>query len=343
MQDEPKITVGITTYNRPTFLREAVSSVLRQSYQNFEIIVSNDCLEAPVDSKNLSLESDSRLIIINQAQNLGELSNMNFLLSIATGKYFTWLADDDLLHPNFFAEAIKSFATFKELNCVGFYSNFSSEISSFNAPSISDNSTEIIALDQGEFIDRYAARKIPLIGCYGVIRTDALREVNGISRLGKSFGPYSDTFIPFKLSFLGPLAYSTKTLVFLRTHDNSISSTSIDLAAYIEAQLDFVAKMVAMFGGSSLKLKNQRVAQNLMQWFCNDSWAVIWRNQDLSILNQLTCFFESQISQSTKFLTPLRSLRHAHYTLYVLIRNYLLLAYKSFRRGGANGNLKIGY
>ena len=35
MQDQPKITIGITTYNRPNFLKAAVASVIKQSYQNF--------------------------------------------------------------------------------------------------------------------------------------------------------------------------------------------------------------------------------------------------------------------------------------------------------------------
>ena len=62
-----KITIGMTTYNRPEFLRQAVQSVLQQSYKNFELIISNDFIERAVILEDLGIEDDSRIKIINQA------------------------------------------------------------------------------------------------------------------------------------------------------------------------------------------------------------------------------------------------------------------------------------
>ncbi len=186
MCDEPKITVGITTYNRPSFLRAAVASVISQSYQNFEIIISNDYLDKPVSIESLLDRKDPRVTVINQARNLGELDNMNFLLSIATGKYFTWLADDDLMLPNFFAKAMKSLQTNQNINCVGFYSSFSAAVNYMSHPLFNRAPPEITLLDQSLFIELYTARKISLIGCYGIFNTEKLREIEGITRLGRS-------------------------------------------------------------------------------------------------------------------------------------------------------------
>ena len=46
MQSPPRIFVGIPTKNRPGFVREAVESVLAQTYSHFRIIVSDNCSEA---------------------------------------------------------------------------------------------------------------------------------------------------------------------------------------------------------------------------------------------------------------------------------------------------------
>lgn len=85
-QPDIKITIGITTYDRPEFLKEAVNSVLNQSYKNFELIISNDFIEAPISFSSLGIKSDSRIRIVNQKKNLSEVRNMNFLLESAKNK-----------------------------------------------------------------------------------------------------------------------------------------------------------------------------------------------------------------------------------------------------------------
>lgn len=131
-----KITVGIVTYNRPEFLKEAVASVLQQSFANFELIISNDYQEAAVTFESLGIERDPRVKIINQNPNLGEVRNMNHLLEIAQGEWFVWLCDDDLLHPEFLKLASQALLERQESGVVGFFSNYlaaSSPVGAFSA------------------------------------------------------------------------------------------------------------------------------------------------------------------------------------------------------------------
>jgi len=90
----PLVSVIIPTYNRPEFLKEAIASVLRQTYQHFEIIVSDDCStensQAIVESFN-----DSRIRFRRNPQNLGVGWNTTYAFKEATGKYVTSLNDDD--------------------------------------------------------------------------------------------------------------------------------------------------------------------------------------------------------------------------------------------------------
>jgi len=95
----PLFTIAIPTYNRECSLKDIVTCYLDQEFQNFEIIIANDYIDKKLSMKSLGIESDSRVTIINNERNLGELENMNFLLDQAKGYYFTWQFDDDPCNP----------------------------------------------------------------------------------------------------------------------------------------------------------------------------------------------------------------------------------------------------
>src|ERR1700723_1215347 len=92
--NNPRVSVVIATYNRPAFLRCAITSVLRGSYQNFEIIVTDD---AGSEQNRQVVESfgDPRLCYRSNAVRLGSAGNHREGLKIATGEYIGLLNDDD--------------------------------------------------------------------------------------------------------------------------------------------------------------------------------------------------------------------------------------------------------
>ncbi len=92
------MSVLISTYNRPGFVREAVESILRQTYPNFEIILVRDG-GTPVG--DIAGEfGDERLIFIDRDQNRGLPYSFNEALARAKGEYVTYLGDDDIYYPN---------------------------------------------------------------------------------------------------------------------------------------------------------------------------------------------------------------------------------------------------
>ena len=76
-------------------LLECLYSILQQTFTDFEVIVGNDYVEEKINADILDID-DSRINFVNHEINLGEIKNMNWLLDNASGKYFTWLADDEL-------------------------------------------------------------------------------------------------------------------------------------------------------------------------------------------------------------------------------------------------------
>lgn len=90
----PLVSVVIATYNRPAYLRLAIASVMRGSYQNFEILVTDD---AGSDDNRRVVESftDARLCYRRNATRLGSAGNHREALKIARGEYIGLLNDDD--------------------------------------------------------------------------------------------------------------------------------------------------------------------------------------------------------------------------------------------------------
>ena len=105
-----KVTIGIPTYNRAAYLREAIHSALGQTYTNLEIIVSDN---ASTDDTRvvLSTVSDKRISIVSHTENGGMVCNWNSCLSRATGEFFLLLSDDDILDPEAIVHLLAGFST----------------------------------------------------------------------------------------------------------------------------------------------------------------------------------------------------------------------------------------
>lgn len=101
LPEKPLVTIGLPSYNRPDGLKRALEIAINQTYQNLEIIVSDNCSEAAMKIKEiveLYMAKDKRIKFFRHKKNIGAFLNFQFLLKNATGEYFMWLADDDERH-----------------------------------------------------------------------------------------------------------------------------------------------------------------------------------------------------------------------------------------------------
>ena len=95
----PKVSVIIPSYNRAHFLGDSIESILRQTFQDFEIIVVDD---GSIDETPEVVGRYPNIHFIRQS-NSGISAARNTGLSAASGKYIVFLDSDDLLLP----EALK--------------------------------------------------------------------------------------------------------------------------------------------------------------------------------------------------------------------------------------------
>jgi glycosyltransferase involved in cell wall biosynthesis len=105
--DLPLVSVGIPTYNRAHFLRESLATALAQTYPNVEVVVSDNA--SPDDTPRVVEEvGNGRLRYHRNGSNIGSAANFLKALELASGEYFAWLQDDDLLHCDFVRRGVEA-------------------------------------------------------------------------------------------------------------------------------------------------------------------------------------------------------------------------------------------
>lgn len=101
----PKVSIIVTVFNRTEFLATALQSALDQSFQDFEIIVTDDSSSAAIRGICEEFRSDKIRYRINP-ERLGVALNLRAAVAEAQGKYIAILNDDDLWEPEFLARLV---------------------------------------------------------------------------------------------------------------------------------------------------------------------------------------------------------------------------------------------
>lgn len=97
----PLISVVMPFYNAHAFIRETVESVLRQDYDNFELIIVNDGSVLPTVEELLSGLDCKNIRVINHEKNQGLAQARNTAIDAARGDLIVPLDADDLIDPDF--------------------------------------------------------------------------------------------------------------------------------------------------------------------------------------------------------------------------------------------------
>src|SRR5690242_4408842 len=93
-KEQPLVSLILLTYERLEYLKESLLSALSQTYQNLEIIVSDNGSQANPEGLVNSFH-DPRLRLRRNPTNIGQTRNYLAAVKEAQGKYVTFLHDDD--------------------------------------------------------------------------------------------------------------------------------------------------------------------------------------------------------------------------------------------------------
>lgn len=104
----PCVSLGLPVYNGEKFLSETIDSILNQTFEDFELIISDN---ASTDrTKEICQEyvaKDQRIRYYCNQQNIGAARNYNRVFELSNGNYFKWIAHDDLLAPEYLERCIE--------------------------------------------------------------------------------------------------------------------------------------------------------------------------------------------------------------------------------------------
>jgi glycosyltransferase involved in cell wall biosynthesis/GT2 family glycosyltransferase len=105
----PRVTLGVATYERDTYLEEAVASCLHQTYSDLEVLVVLDGGRNPVVDEVLARFDDPRLRIVRHDANRGIAEAYNTIVREARGELIAMLGDDDRCEPDRIARQVAVF------------------------------------------------------------------------------------------------------------------------------------------------------------------------------------------------------------------------------------------
>lgn len=115
----PKVSVLMPIYKtNPQYLKEAIQSVLNQTFTDFEFLILDDC---PGDDREEVVKSfqDTRIKYLKNEKNLGITPSRNKLIDLATGEYLAVMDHDDICLPTRFEEEVKVLNEHPEIGVVG--------------------------------------------------------------------------------------------------------------------------------------------------------------------------------------------------------------------------------
>ena len=97
MTAAPRLSIGLPVYNGENYLAESIEALLGQSYQDFELIISDNASTDGTDGiSRRYAKQDSRVRYIRHQRNIGLAPNHNFVFRQSRGEFFKWAASDDL-------------------------------------------------------------------------------------------------------------------------------------------------------------------------------------------------------------------------------------------------------
>ncbi|HEY9759905.1 MAG TPA: glycosyltransferase [Oculatellaceae cyanobacterium] len=115
----PAVSICLPVYNGESYLKDAIDSALAQSFDDFELLIGDDC--STDRSNEIAQEyakKDARIIYWRNEQNKGLFGNYNECMFRASGEYIKPYAQDDMFEPNMLQDMVAKFKEHPEVTLI---------------------------------------------------------------------------------------------------------------------------------------------------------------------------------------------------------------------------------
>lgn len=220
----PKVTIAIATYNREQYLREAIASVLAQTFQDFQIIVFDNHSDYDVAGL-VEKFNDKRISLVRHDQNIGGPENLQFAYSYPYQSEFVIIFhDDDVMDPDMLFREVIAFDANPQAIFVGTGLNFvNDDRKMFNFQNRS-HSGQILALPDKSALVRLLLKDFDL--GLGTIMYRS-KYLNNFFFDKDRFYKWCDRPALVAMAGLGPVLIIKDKLMNYRIHGNQDSKSGV--------------------------------------------------------------------------------------------------------------------
>ena len=213
------VSIGIPVYNGQNYIMDSINSVLCQTFDDFELIISDNA--STDDTKKICMEyagRDRRIRYHRNDENLGYAKNFNKVFELSGGTYFKWISHDDVIHPTFLEKCVRVMDEFPDI------------IGVFPGMAYIDEFGKVIqycSKDYSILGDDHAGRLHELMN-HEIDGTEIFWSIYSLLRrdvLGKTslHGTYvaADRVLLLELVLQGKIKHIDDVLLFIRKHPGS--------------------------------------------------------------------------------------------------------------------------
>ena len=114
------VTIAIPVYNGESYLRDAIQSVVNQTFQDWELYLIND---GSTDNSLAIMQeyalNDIRIKVIDDGQNKGLVTRLNQSIETAIGKYYARMDADDIMYVTRIEEQVRFLESHPDVDVLG--------------------------------------------------------------------------------------------------------------------------------------------------------------------------------------------------------------------------------
>ncbi len=221
----PRVSVLMPVYKTDEgYLREAIESILNQTYTDFELLILDDC---PEDTREdiVTSYNDSRIKYFKNEKNLGITPSRNKLIDLAKGEYLAVFDHDDVAFLTRFEEQVRVLDANQEIGIVGCYTE------------ILPNKKVVRFPEHNEQIEQYLMQGCAVPHTGAMIRASILPN----DPYEAEFSPSEDYALWCRLIGKTKFYNIPHILMKYRIHDNNTTKTQSDkMSAATRAIREFV-------------------------------------------------------------------------------------------------------
>lgn len=208
---KPLISIGMPVYQGERYIQEAVNSILSQTLEDFELIISDNSSTDGTEEICRHFESkDPRVRYYRQKHNIGAARNFNFTFQVSNGPYFKWAAHDDTCAPQFLSR------------CLSELEKDPTVVLAFPKTIVIDSESKVIEYHAQ---NRLTDSESPLIRFYALLKMGRCFEIFGLIRrnalIQTELMPahlHGDGVLLSKIALLGRFKEVDEYLFYQRRH-----------------------------------------------------------------------------------------------------------------------------